>query len=77
MNQRIPKDPKIDPYSDYESGVHIVLEDPAYRCFDFAHSDFARFSQKLTNRTKLLKSPKKGRCWRVRRVGSENVTVPF
>ncbi len=53
-----PKRSWINPYFDYETGVDILLEDPAYRWLDFAHSNFACFFQKLTNRTKLLKSPK-------------------
>ncbi len=59
--QNEPKEPKrsqINSYLDHEAAVDILLEDAAYRCFGFACSDFARFFQKLTNRTKLLKSPK-------------------
>ncbi len=48
----------LNPYFDFEIGVHILMEEPACRWFHFARSDFARFFQKLTNRTQLLKSPK-------------------
>ncbi len=44
--QNKPKEPKrsqINPYLDYETGVHILLEDPAYRWFDLAHTDLACF----------------------------------
>ncbi len=61
--QNEPKEPKrsqINPHLDHETAADILLEDAACMCFDFACSDFACFFQKLTNRTKLLKSPKKG-----------------
>ncbi len=56
--QNEPKEPKrtqINPHLDYETGVHILLEDPAYRWFDLARSDF----QKLPNHATHLKSPEK------------------
>ena len=53
-----PKRSNIDPHFGYETGVHILLEDPAYRWSDFTCSNFTHFFQKLTNWTKILKSPK-------------------
>ncbi len=65
-----PKEPKrsqINPHLDYEIGVHILLEDPAFRWFDFAHTDLAGFFQKLPYRATHLKSPKNhdmhDLCW--------------
>ncbi len=52
-----PKRSKINPHHNYETAVHILLEDPAYRWFDFACSDFARFFQRLPNLA--TSSPKK------------------
>ncbi len=57
--QNEPKEPKrsqINPHLDYETAVHILLEDAACRCFDLAHTDLAHLSP---NRTTHLKSPKK------------------
>ncbi len=48
----------IDTQFDHKAGKHILLEDPAWRWFDFTHSDFARLFQKLTNQSKPLKSPR-------------------
>ncbi len=58
MKPKEPKRSKFGPHFDHETGVHILLEDPAYRWFDFTQSNFTHFFQKVTNRTKLLKSPK-------------------
>ncbi len=58
--QNEPKEPKrsqIDLHFDHETGVHVLLEDPACRWFDLAYTNFTHFFQKLTNWTKLLKSP--------------------
>ncbi len=41
-----PKEPKrswINPHLDNETGVDILQEDAAYRCFDLAHTDLAHF----------------------------------
>ncbi len=66
-----PKRSNIDSHFDYQTGVHILLEDPAW--FDFACSDFTHFFQKLTNRTKLLKSPARWKRQLTLLAGSKHV----
>ncbi len=42
--QNEPKEPKrsqINPHLDHETAAHILLEDPAYRCFDLARTHLA------------------------------------
>ncbi len=60
--QNEPKEPKrsqINPHFDHETAVHILLEDTAYRCFDFSHTNWAHLSP---NRATHLKSPKNRTC---------------
>ncbi len=51
-----PKRSQIDPHPDYQTAVHILLEDTADRCFDLACTDLAHLSP---NRATHLKSPEK------------------
>ena len=80
--QSEPKEPKrsqIDSHLDYETAVHIPLEDPACRWFDLAHTDLAHFFQKLTNCATHLTSPEKKNCivwWYHKQVGISGETVP-
>ncbi len=59
INQKSPKDPKLDSHHDHQTAVHILLEDPAYRWFDLACTDLACFFQKPPNLATHLKSHKK------------------
>ncbi len=60
--QNEPKEPKrsqINPHLDYETAVHILLEDAAYRCFDLAHTDLAHWTQiaqPTSNHQKMVSS---------------------
>ncbi len=58
MEPKEPNRPQVDPHIDYETGVCILLEDPAYRWFDLARTDLGCFFQKLPNHATHLKSPK-------------------
>ncbi len=58
LTQNEPEEPKrswTDPHLDYQTAVHILLEDAACRCFDLACTNLAHLS---LNRATHLKSPK-------------------